>query len=346
MTKPRNFLIILFLFWGVNTAPQVFAADPLPNPLSLEQALTYAEDHPRSDLDVTANQRYPLFKPYYMNCHSLAYANEAYANRTGLDKERWQLFSPLFSSKESVQLDILQRFFDVLLADTNFAFNNENMAGAYITYDRTVNRQELNAASELLVAEKESEYNRIRQQRFASENTQRLTRSLLAQAVNSPEKLPADLVPIENLPAIPAELPSLNELYAITLKENNGLKKRLDDLSNKEKAVVEMMLRQYLLEQLLLIQQLNVAQTNAETETYWRDLKLDQSRTLYDMEVKSDLGDSMAQQTRAHLQEKQISYCKTLAWGALNLLQGRELLYSEPLEVKEQQESPAEKQEE
>jgi hypothetical protein len=343
MTKPITLFISLFLFWGASLASHALAdAQPLPNPLSLQQALAYADDHPRSELDVATNQRYPLFKPFYMNCHSLAYANEAYANRTGLDKDRWQLFSPLFSARESVQLDILQRFFDVLLADTNFAFNNENMAGAYITYDRTKNRQELNAASELLVAEKEAEYNRIRQQRFASENTQRLTRSLLAQAVNSPEKLPADLVPFTNLPVIPAELPSLNDLYAITLKENKGLKKRLGDLSNKEKAVVEMMLRQYLLEQLLLIQQLNVAQANAETETYWRDLKLDQSRTLYDMEVKADLGDSMAQQTRARLQEKQIAYCKTLAWGALNLLQGRELLYSQPVKA-EQQKDPANK---
>lgn len=297
-------------------------SEELPNPLSLEQALDYAKQHPRSQLTPAVNQQYPSLSSFYLNCHKLAYNNDSM-----IDHQRGRLFSPLFSSEQSVQLDILKRFFDVLLADRHFGFSNENMAGAFISLDRAQNRFELKDASELEVAQLDAEYQIIRQQRFASENTQRLTRSLLAQAINSPEKLPSDLkAPI--LPTLPSELPELNALLDSVLKQNKALTKRINQLSKPEQAVIEMELRQHLLERLMLLQLLNITEQNAQSNTYWRDLKLDQSRTLYDMEVKSDLGDSMALQTRAHLQEKQIAYCKTLAWAEINALQNKPLLES------------------
>jgi len=302
----------------------VASSNELPNPLSLEQALSYAKQHPRSQLTPAVNQQYPSFASFYLNCHKLAYNNDSM-----IDHQRGRLFSPLFSSEQSVQLDILKRFFDVLLADRHFGFSNENMAGAFISLDRAQNRFELKDASELDVAKLDAEYQIIRQQRFASENTQRLTRSLLAQAINSPEKLPSDLK-APTLPTLPSELPSLNELFDVVLQQNGDLKKRIANLSKPEQAVIKMELRQHLLERLMLLQLLNITEQNAQSNTYWRDLKLDQSRTLYDMEVKSDLGDSMALQTRAHLQEKQIAYCKTLAWAEINALQNKSLLESAP----------------
>ena len=323
--------LLFFIYLGSFLLPSFVYAEEskLPNPLMLNQALLYAEEHPRSKLDSQTNQRYPQFKTLYLNCHKLAYSD-----RAAFDNERGRLFSPLFSSKESVQLDILQRFFDVLLADMSFAFGNENMAGAFITLDRAKNRQELNDASELEVARKEAAYQIIRQQRFASETSQRLTRSLLAQAVNHPEDLPSNLKLLDRLPIISKELPTLTQLYENAIKNNAGLIKRLDNVSDEEKIILKMELRQYLLEKLLQIQQLNVAGQTATAESYWRDLKLDQSRTLYDMEVKSDLGDSMAQQTRTHFQAQKIKYCKTLAWAKLNILQGKTLLAGEKITKK------------
>lgn len=297
-------------------------SEELPNPLSLEQALAYAKQHPRSQLTPAVNQQYPSLASFYLNCHKLAYNNDSM-----IDHQRGRLFSPLFSSEQSVQLDILKRFFDVLLSDRHFGFANENMAGAFIALDRAQNRFELKDASELEVAKLDAEYQIIRQQRFASENTQRLTRSLLAQAINSPEKLPSDLK-APTLPTLPSELPALNALFDTVLKHNKALTKRIHELSKPEQAVIKMELRQHLLERLMVLQLLNITEQNAQSNTYWRDLKLDQSRTLYDMEVKSDLGDSMALQTRAHLQEKQIAYCKTLAWAEINALQNKPLLES------------------
>lgn len=319
--------LLLFLIYLCNLFVLSLACadeNKLPTPLSLNQALLFAEEHPRSQIDSPRNQNYPLFKTLYLNCHTVAYTESV-----TFDNGRDRLFSPLFSSKESVQLNILQRFFDVLLADMRSAFDNENMAGAFITLDRAKNRQELNDASELEIAEKDANYQIIRQHSYASENSQRLTRSLLAQAVNRPENLSSDLKPINKLPVIPKALPTLDQLYKTTLNNNAGLIKRLDKLSDEEQAILKMDLRQYLLERLLQIQQLNVAEQTLKAENDWRDLKLDQSRTLYDMEVKADLGDSMAQQTKAHFKTQQINYCKALTWIELNVLQGKPFLMGE-----------------
>lgn len=305
----------------------------LPNPLSLRQALTYAKQHPWLTSSHIKNPS-QFFQPFYLNCHKLAYSNDSVN-----DHQRGRWFSPLFSPEQSLTLVILQRFFDVLLADQQAAYNNETMASGFISLDRIKNRQALNAASELKVAEKDALYQQLRQQRFASEKMQRLTRALLAQALYS-AKLPADLTLEKPLPNIPETLPSVDELYNViqTIKKTtltNEKAKSAEEATQKhktikaaEQALLDMDLRQFILERLLLIQQLTVAQEVAQSQTYWRDLKLDQSRTLYDFEVKSDLGDSMALQTQALLHEKHIHYCQILAWAELNALQGQPLLNS------------------
>ncbi|MGV6808693.1 MAG: hypothetical protein ACWA5U_02355 [bacterium] len=308
----------------------------LPNPLSLTQALTYAKTHPwlASSHSKNPNQ---LFQPFYLNCHKLAYSNDSLP-----DHQRGHWFSPLFSPEAILALDILQRFFDVLLADQQAAYNNEIMASGFIRLDRIKNRQALNAASELNVAEKEALYQQLRQQRFASEKMQRLTRALLAQAIYS-DKLPANVTLEKPLPKIPETLPNVDELYNAIQKIKNTTPTKSTDakaekvadsgqerkaINTPEQILLDMALRQFILERLLLIQQLTVAQEAAKSQTDWRDLKLDQSRTLYDFEVKSDLGDSMALQTQALLHEKQIHYCQILAWAELNALQQQPLLNS------------------
>ena len=50
---------------------------------------------------------------------------------------------------------------------------------------------------------------------------------------------------------------------------------------------------------------------------------LEQSRVLYEKELRADLGFSMSEQTRARLREQQVAYCRILAWAELNALQGK-----------------------
>lgn len=296
--------------------PFAHAAD-VPDPISLDQALTYAEGHPRSQLAPDIALRHPASQPLYLDCHNLAYNNN-----TSPDNQRdWQL-PGLISPLEQQRLDIMQRFFDVLLADSSAVRDNENMAVYFIPLDRTRTRLELKEFSELDVAELDAEYQVVRQQGAASMASQRLTRSLLAQAINNPQKLPNELNPPE-LGEFPAEMPALDELVETSLKGNKWLDERRDDASADERAVIDMELRQQILELLLRLDIFKVAEGRSNAEILWRDYYLERSRTLYEQEVKSDIGDAMTQQSKARLQQQQIQFCRALTFAQLNALQGK-----------------------
>ncbi len=61
----------------------------------------------------------------------------------------------------------------------------------------------------------------------------------------------------------------------------------------------------------------------------YRDLYLDRSRALYELEVKSDLGDAMTQTSDVRLQQARVDYEITLAWGRVRALLGQEVTLNE-----------------
>ncbi|MFN3785300.1 MAG: hypothetical protein ACK4RS_00535, partial [Thiothrix sp.] len=223
---------------------------------------------------------------------------------------------------ELQKLEIMQRFFDVILADSSAVRDNENMAVYYIPLDRARTRMELKQFSELDVAELDAEYQVVRQQAAASAASQRLTRALLAQAMNNPEKLPTELNPPTVEPP-PSELPTLEALVEASLNHNKWLKDRRDAANHNERALIDMELRQQLLELLLRLDVFQVAEQRNKAETLWRDYYLERSRTLYEQEVKSDIGDAMTQQSRVRLQQQQLQFCQALTLAQLNVLQGK-----------------------
>gem|GEM_PF-4632036 len=54
--------------------------------------------------------------------------------------------------------------------------------------------------------------------------------------------------------------------------------------------------------------------------TDYRELYMDRSRALYDLEVKTDLGDAMIQISEAHLRDASQRFKMTLLIAQLNLL--------------------------
>ncbi len=54
----------------------------------------------------------------------------------------------------------------------------------------------------------------------------------------------------------------------------------------------------------------------------YRDLYLDRSRALYELEVRTDLGDAMARSTEAQWLAAQADYRLLLAWARLDALTG------------------------
>jgi len=125
---------------------------------------------------------------------------------------------------------------------------------------------------------------------------------------------------------IPDELPELGKVIKNTSNNQWLVRRKKDSNDDNVRQLINMQLRQYVTELLLQLQIYRSAQQRFNKVSNWRDLMLERSRTLYEQEVRSDLGDSMAQQTKVQFQEQQIRFCQTLAWAQLNALQGRPVL--------------------
>ena len=116
-------------------------------------------------------------------------------------------------------ISVMKRYFDVVLADMQFYRYNEEMAVAFNQFDRMSRREKLGQYTEIDVLEKEVEYQRILRLRTFSENQQRVSRSLLAQALNRPNNLPSTVVKPE-LDVVSRKLPEIEILQKL-IKKNN-----------------------------------------------------------------------------------------------------------------------------
>lgn len=287
----------------------------VPAPLTLQQALGFASEHPRTRIDEAARS-FPRRQPLFLGCHELAFTGTR-----GYDERRDVAWSTLLTAENQQRLEIMQRFYDVLLADLSYSRDSEAMAVAYIQFDRAAAREALGQFSPLAVAELEAAYQLIRRQRAASEAAQLITRSLLAQALGRPEELPRDLV-TPDLDTSQTPPPELDAVVTEALEQNARIKQLLADRPDAERALIAMEVRQQALELLTRLNLLKVLAEQARSESNWRDLKLDESRTLYELEAKADLGFSMSQQTKARRDEEQVALCTILTQAELEALRG------------------------
>ncbi|WP_169338489.1 TolC family protein [Lamprocystis purpurea] len=303
MTR-RSLMPALTLCLALGTAA---GAPPLPEPLSLEQALALADSHPRTQASPSVAARLPRRHPLYLDCHALAFGV--------VDPARGRPPAPLIEPVPAQRLEIMERFFDVLLADLAYSSASEAMAVAYVQLDRARAREELGQTSPLRVSELDAVYEDILQERTVGELGQQWTRALLAQALGRPETLPRDLV-TPMLPPQPAAPPPLDTLAAAAVGEPAA-----DTAADQQLERLE--LHHQLAEIRLRLLALAAAERKLRSEAAYRDLKLDESRTLYEQEVSADLGYAMSRQTMTRMQEARVGYCRALAWAELNALTGR-----------------------
>ncbi len=412
----------LFMLGGL-----AMAAEPpakMPDPLTLEAALSFADrPHPQvqvgeaeleaaeaDSLDaraetglrswVEARLRYtdPLFPTQDGrrddNRIGIVVAKRLYdfgrsrALETAADLEVTGRRLQLAEIRQQRRIEILQRFFDVLLADLAFARDNEEMAVVYVALDKLRDRHELGQVSDIEVLEKESEYQQVRRRRAASQNRQRLTRARLAYAMGLPGQLPAEVMRPTQLPQVARKLPAVEELQARALAGNRrlqALRKALaaarervagaraldlpkldaraeansysrpragydnwrvelnlqvpllsggqtDAAVAREKAEVyrlqaeladaEERVRQQVLELWLQLNALRIQREAMQTASEYRELYLDRSRALYELEVKTDLGDAMVRLTETEREALRTDFEIALAWERLDLLIG------------------------
>lgn len=261
-------LLVPLLFAG-----RLHAAEPLPEPLTLEYALSLADtSHPAllaqravetsaraermgvesdnalsvsiegtarwirppsiaEDDDITEDHKLSLFvrKPLYDFGYSDARRDAA--EQAELGSEEWYRATIL-----ERRISIMRAFFDVLLADMEYARDNEAMAEAYVTLDRLRNRQELGQVSDIEVLEQENEYQNARTRLSLSENRQRATRARLANILGRPGMLPSDLQK-PSLSAHKNELPEYEVLLEQAMQSNPRIRALQAELLAAQKRV-------------------------------------------------------------------------------------------------------------
>ena len=80
--------------------------------------------------------------------------------------------------------------------------------------------------------------------------------------------------------------------------------------------------RQAVLDQWLELSNLNTRTDEAKALRNYRELYLDRSRAIYEMEVKADLGDAMVRLSEAQLAEDTARYAIALGWERMDALTG------------------------
>lgn len=399
-------------------------AEPLPQPLTLEQALELADDsHPSlrlaaareaaaqaqlqqvnsaNGLSLSLLGRLAYLEPAELSkfqqhndssahllvekrLYDFGYSEARQASATRqLDAARMAGLDV----RQQHRIEVMKAFFDVLLADLEYARDNEAMSIAYVRLDKARNRHELGRLSDIELLEIETRYQQILTRRNASEAKQRDTRMRLALALNRPSELPSELAEPDS-PDLEQPLPEISRLLEEVLEGNPGLRglqaeveaarhqlvaadRRYGPVLRGELAanayeretrsthpfeaalVLELplysggrddaetataraalmeaeaklaqlrhQLRRQVTELWLEQQQLQRRARELAVRDEYRELYLDRSRTLYDLERVSDLGDAMVQTSSVRLELAQVMYQWQLNTARLQALSGK-----------------------
>jgi len=97
-------------------------------------------------------------------------------------------------AEKQLRLQIMQAYFNVLLADFQYRIDNEAMAIAYVGFDKAKDRYELKRLSDVEYLEIETDYEAVLVKRTRSEYRQLQSRLALANLIGLPKARPDELV--------------------------------------------------------------------------------------------------------------------------------------------------------
>ncbi len=404
--------------------PFAVQADGLPTPLSLDDALAFAErDMPTlelaragrdastaalaeveamSGLRLSAVGKLRAVRPSHVSdnrdnndssaklalrkrLYDFGYtgALEQSARRADAGSE-WRYLK----ARQEAHLAVMRRFLDVILADLQFARDNEAMAGAFIDADRARDRHELGRVSDVELLRLDADYQNALQTRSESQSLQRAARARLAIAMGRPDELASELI----RPAVPdtaVPLPDYEDLLAEILAGNPEVKALRAEVEAAEAAVAaaradygpvvsgelaasvhnrgtssthplgaalvlevplltggakdatiaaaraelrgsrarlqahEHAMRERVLVLWQRLDHLRLRLQGLKVRGDYRELYLDRSRALYELEVKTDLGDAMTEISALRLDEASAEFDWMMAQAELAALAGR-----------------------
>lgn len=268
---PRHFGVGIAVLSWLFSGAVVADSEPLPEPLTLEYALSLADEaHPvleaaqaalsearaerllaesATGTNLTAQGRLQWVEPPSVAAdqsnadHRLAlvldkplydFGRSGAAQAAGEQAVRGGEFG-FMDARQQRRLTIMRRYFDVLLADLRFLRENEAMAVVFVALDRLRDRHELGQISDIDLLEQETRYQEVRRLRTEAQNRQRATRALLAQALGRPGMLPSTLSP-PDLPNLVRDLPDVDGLQERALEQNltlRALRARVEAASSR-----------------------------------------------------------------------------------------------------------------
>jgi len=402
----------------------VTMADTLPDPLSLQQAIAMAEDVQHyqiieAEASLLAAQSVVEQAEASLGFKAQLEIEAAYIepSRIALDQSSndsrvsLRMTKPIYnfgSSSENIQaahteqlaiqnhmpyivglrkIDIAKQFFEVILSDLKYAWDNEAMAVEYIRFESAQDRHALSQVSDVDLLESENNYIDVLHQRQLSEINQRHSRAILAELLNRPTELPSNLnYPLLDFSKIEIlDYPELLEMImlnnpqvelakkqleaasqrvsaagkkfgprldaevevseysrvagshdewraqlnlVVPLYENSSIKKdvssaRAEWLKQRANLLsIEINIRKRVLALWQKINVLSKRKKQLETSQEYRELRLDKSRALYEMEVQTNLGSSMVAISEIQYKKAKNDFELFLAMMQLRLLSG------------------------
>lgn len=321
--------------------------------------------------------RKPLFD-FGRSRHAMAAADEEVAARQ----------QALYTAESLRRIDVMARYFDVLMADRQYAADNEFMAVAYVAWDNARDRFKVGQISQPDLLRLETEYQDVRERRNAAQQRMRAARQRLAQAIYRPDRLPEELVEPEldgnarEVPEYEALLPwvmtrnprmlalraqlaasdarlaavraernpvldaevvggaysresvtrdavSAGVVFTIPLYQGGRVDARIArELAQKERTAAELEKLGFDLSDTLLatLQEIEWLRDSsrgaADKQIEYRDWALERARAEYELEMKTNLGTSMADTQMAQIRRKQVEYRLALALARLQALGG------------------------
>ena len=292
-------------------------------------------------------------------------------------------------------LEVMEKFFAVILADLAYQAHDESMTVSYFRYKRLADRQaSFQQYTDMEVAEREVAYRREYVQRLRSDLARRQTRNSLALVLGRPSELSADLempdlkvyarreIPEyhelvdqvisgsltlealrhqiesaqasldaarkENFPVLSAEFEAweyihnasanrdrfrVNLKFVLPLFGGAGTEDvRVAEAHNvlfrlqSELASAEYVLRDRVLELLHGLEVNQAQEVAAAVQEEYRGYYQDHSRALYELDLRSDLGDAQAKAAAAMLDSTRVRFQRALLWAELDGLLGRPLV--------------------
>ena len=297
----------------------------------------------------------------------------------------------LLNTESLRRIDIMARFFDVLLADQQYVADNEFMTVAYLDWDKARERFELGIGNRPDLLRLEALYQDWRERRNASLQRMRSARQKLAHAMYRPGKLPATLaepalpdngravpeydsllswvmqknprvqalqaqlaasearlaaIRAERNPTLDAEVIggaysresvtrdelSAGVVFNIPLYQGGRVDARVArELAQKERRAAELEKLKLELSDTLLatLQEIEWLRASgrgaADKQVEYRDWALERARAEYELELKTNLGNSMAETQAAQLRRRLVEYRLALALARLEALSGGSL---------------------